>query len=291
MTEADLDVEPLLDIHLRRTLREVASTIPDGVATWEDAASRADVVRLATAAPSTRGSRRQWVWLGAAAAAGAVTGAGLMVIADRDAGIGTVPAAATMPAAAPDPDMFRLANGCAGVHGRQQFGESMSAVVFAPTESARNGTVLVSIGDTFFTCRVSADGDAVWSDDSFVGEIEADPPGAEEVQVLDVRSETSRSALVGPGRIRIAGRVGGAVESIEVVLPDGATSAGEVVSGWFVAEARVAPDVPMLDVRLEWRTRSGATSSGRVDQLGTEAAPESCADETDCDVLFEITEG
>ena len=274
MTDIDIGVDPALDAHLRRTLREVASTLPDR-------ATSDNVVRLVTV-PTRSDRGRRWAWLGAAAAAGVVAGAGLTAVADRDSDHTTVPAATTAPLAGPDPDMFGLANGCAAAHGRNALDESMNAVVFAPTGSAPNGIVLVSVDDVFFTCGVSSDGDAMLTDHSFVGQIWGNPPRGEAVQVLEVRADTSRSALVGPGRILIIGRAGAAVDGIDVALPDGATSAAQLVGGWFVADAQVPPDVPMMAARLNWHTRSGATLTSRVDLLDDETDAEACARERGC---------
>lgn len=274
MTDTDIEIDPVLAAHLRRTLREVASTVPDR-------ATSDNVVRLLTApTPSARGGR--WAWLGAAAAAGVVAGAGLMAVADRDTDDTTVPAATTVPLVGPDPDMFGLANGCAAAHRRDELDEAMSAVLFAPTGSAPNGTVLVSIEDVFFTCNVSSDGEAMLTDHSVVGQTWGNRPRADAVQVLEVRGDASGPALVGPGRILVFGRAGAAVAGVELALPDGTTSAAELVGGWFLADTGVPTDVPMMEARLNWHTQSGEPATSRIDLLDDDTDAESCVREPGC---------
>lgn len=275
MTDTDIEIDPTLDAHLRRTLHEMAATVGDHDVTG-------NVVRLVTA-PTPSGRDSRWAWLGAAAAAGIVAGAGLLAVADHPTDQVAVPAASSVADGGPVPDMFGLTYGCASAHGRNVVGDfPVSAIVFAPTGSASNGMVLVSAGDVFFVCGISSDGDPVLTDHSFVGPIWGNAPTSGAVQVLEVRADTSRSALVGPGRILVFGRAGVAVEGFELALADGTTSPAQLVGGWFVADARVPADVPMTEARLNWQTPSGTAATSRIDLLDDETDAEACARESGC---------
>ena len=275
MTDTDIEITPTLDAHLRRTLREVAATVGHRDVTG-------NVVRLVTA-PTPSGRDSRWAWLGAAAAAGIVAGAGLMAVADHDTDQTSVPAASSVAGGGPEPDTFGLTYGCASAHGRSVVVDyPVATVVFAPTGSAPNGMVLVSAGDVFFVCGISSDGHAVLTDHSFLGAVWGNAPTAGSAQVLEVRADTSRSALVGPGRILLIGRAGAAVEGVELALSDGTTSPAQLVGGWFVADARVPADVPMTEARLNWQTHSGTASTSRIDLLDDETDADACARERSC---------
>lgn len=275
MTDTDIEIDPTLDAHLRRTLREVAATV--GVREVSG-----NVVHLVTApTPSDRDTR--WAWFGAAAAAMIVASAGLMAVANHDTDQVAVPAASSVADGGPEPDMFGLTYGCASAHERSVIVDyPVSAVVFAPTGSAPNGLVLVSVGDVFFVCGISPDGDAVLTEHSFVGPIWGNAPTAGSAQVLEVRADTSRSALLGPGRILVFGRAGAAVERVELALPDGTTSPAQLVGGWFVADARVPAEVPMTEAHLNWHTHSGTAATSRIDLLDHAADADACARESGC---------
>lgn len=275
MTDTDIEIDPTFDAHLRRTLCEVAATVADRDVTG-------NLVRLVTA-PTPSGRDRRRAWLGAAAAAGVVAGAGLMAVADHSTDPVAVPAVSSVADGGPEPDMFGLTYGCASAHGRSVVGDyRVSAVVFAPTGSASNGMVLVSADDVFFVCGISSNGDPVLTDRSFVGPIWGNAPASGAVQVLEVRADSSRSALVGPGRILVIGRAGVAVEGIALALADGTTAPAELVGGWFVADAGVPADVPMTEAHLNWHTPFGTAASSRIDLLDDETDAEACARQSGC---------
>ena len=288
---SDVEVDPVLDRHLRHTLREIAATIDAG-----DDRSGA-VVRLIPRPPEPPRSARPW-FLGAVAAVAVLgTGAGLVVIVDRGDGE-TTSAPSSLPVIAVVGDVLPLAEEC---HSQVEgWYTEMGADIEQPpppdpteamsllfdTSSEPPDQTLIIVGDSaFYLCNVStsAGEPSVANDDPNVFTLPAVLPNSgSDVQVVDRTSLTGVDPFHGPGWVRVIGRVGPDVTSVELELPDGSVTPGEIQEGWFVLEASLGAGVPDMQERVNWTTADGSRHSSRSDLLDPPDETEACAANPDC---------
>ena len=282
MTDTDLEIDPALDAHLRRTLHAVAATVLN----TETASD--NVVRLVTT-PALSAPRHRWAWLSAAAAAGMVAGAGLMAVADRDTDTADVPTASTGPAVEADPTLDALAQACAADIAQQmaafpyEIRESLPAlpnadtatVLLFDTQAAPPHQQLLVVGEaSYIVCEVGRSS-AVAADVN-VYQIPALAPENDGVLVTDRTSWTGADPLHGPGWARVIGRVGSQVDAIDLEWTDGTIVSGQIQRGWFVIEGPIPPGVLDSDERLRW-TADGVRQSSRADLLDAPDETEACA--------------
>lgn len=287
MTDSDLDIDPTLDAHLRRTLREVAATV--------DAGSPADpnVVRLVPTSPPSR--PRRWRWIAAAAVAGLASGAALMAVADRDDEPTAIAPTSTVPQISTDGTLMRAADQCRDqiialrTDMPSDFGQPLpeaptdSTILAFDTELAWR-TLLVLGSESYYVCDLSGPTDrpTVTSDYNVLTYPAAAQPTGGAVQVVDRTSMTGADPYHGPGWVTVIGRVGDGVESIELELPDGLITPGQIHDGWFVLGAPLAAGERDGDERVNWTDTAGERQSSRADLLDPPDQTEACAALPDC---------
>ena len=291
---SDVDVDPLLDAHLRRALQEVASTIDP----CADTSSQ--IVRLVPSRLRERPPRRRQALVAAAAIAGVAIGAGLMfVIVREQAGDASVAVEAQPYVATAVPsDLLPLAEEChAQVDSFQaEVGDEFAqpappdpvnaTVMLFDTPAEPPDHTLIVVGESeFYLCDVSSSTVAasVVNEDPNVVRIPPVPPATtSDVQVADRTSYTGADPYHGPGWVRLIGRAGPDVTSVELELPDGSTATGDIQNGWFVLEARLGDGVPDMQERVNWTTADGTEHSSRADLVDPPDQTEACAATPGC---------
>ena len=189
-----------------------------------------------------------------------------MALADRDNNQADVPAASTTPAV----DGFGLSHACIGLHRRADaLDDGGMAVVSDPAAGRTRSTVLDISGRTCSSHAVSRRPATPCSPTGVPTARRLILHRTQPFRYSRSEPETSRAALVGPGRLLIIGRAGVSVETIDLELPDGATVAAQVEDGWFLIEAAVPSRRADDRARLEWRATSGEVSSSRHPMCST----------------------
>lgn len=290
-TDVELEIDPAFEAHLRRTLREVAAAVDD-----IDVSRRAVVRVLPVPSAPVRAARHRAIgWVAAAAVVGAATGAGIMTVIDRDPTMTDVAAVSTAPTIPPaDGELFQLAVDChdqvealqsdiGDDVGQPPPPDPASAGVLL-FETDRNDRVLITDNATFYICSVVERNSAptVRGDDFNVYLLPVrQPPSGGDVQVVNRTSLTSDPSH-GPGWVRVIGRAGPDVTTIELELADRSTIDGQIQAGWFVLEGDLGAGVRDRDERINWTTRDGDEHSSRADLLDPPDELEACAAISDC---------
>lgn len=287
MTDTDLDIDPALDAHLRRTLREVAGTVDSG--------DRADpnVVRLVPATPPSK--PRHWRWIAAAAVAGLASGAALMAVANRNDEPTAIAPASTIPQLTTDGVLVRAAEDCRDQIVGFRAGMPSDFAQPSPPDPARSTllsfntdlrwrTLLVLGSESYYVCDLTgpADQPTVATDYNVMGYPAVEPPGGSSVQVVNRTSMTGADPYHGPGWVAVIGRAGDGVESIELELPDGLITRGQIQDGWFVLGAPLADGERDGNERINWASTDGQHQSSRADLLDPPDQTEACAAFPDC---------
>lgn len=280
-SDADLDIDPALDAHLRRTLREVAATVGAGEA------SDPTVVRLVPTTPP--GRPRHWRWIAAAAVTGLASGAALMAVATRNDQPGSDTSDAT---AAVGPDLDKLGAECIDATNRVGTMYSIPEPVGgSETESAQamsmlfvtgfdHDRLLVSASDVVYSCRVGVPGFSVVSDQGAPVSLLAGAPDGDDV-VIDWRSGYGALGPDGPS-VEFFGRVGPDVTEVSIELDGSGIVAGTVHDGWFVIERPTSEDFTTGEPRLNWTNTEGVAQSAPVGLLDAPDPVELCAADADC---------
>lgn len=290
----DVDVDPLLDAHLRRVLYEVAATI-DPVS---DTSSQ--IVRLVPSPMWERPPRRRRAIVAAAAIAGVAIGAGSMFVIEREqpgdvsVAVETLPPVTTLVPS----DLIPLAEECQArvetfqAQVRDDFAQpappdpaNATVLLFDTPAVSPDHTLIIAGESEFYLCDVSSPTlePSVVNADPNVFRIPPVPPATtSDVQVVDRTSLTGADPYSGPGWVRLIGRAGPDVTSVELELPDGSTATGDIQNGWFVLEARLGDGVPDMQERVNWTTADGTEHSSRADLVDPPDQTEACAATPGC---------
>ncbi len=150
--------------------------------------------------------------------------------------------------------------------------ETAQIIVFElPPPSAIIHVALLG-NDAFFSCEIIAP----TSSEPSVTSADGGPvdltlrPAPDSLLVLDQGwSSRTDGGETGPGDTHAFGRAGQDVTSVQIELPDGTITPGEVRDGWFTAHTPIPAGVPLFGEQLTWTLRTGETRTARADTLTT----------------------
>lgn len=261
MPDTDVDIDPALDAHLRRVLREVAATV-----TGRDSALVA-LSRLHP--PSVPRASLRWV---AAAVMGAAAVGAVYLAGRRETTSGTMGPSDLAAACA---SALRLDAGASA-----EFPDPASSQVVSFLQVGSAEPAIASIGDTAFElCQVSSADGRVVPLASGAYQSFPEPPGDEELQVIyhEWRPDVPGSAY-GPGTFVVLGRAGSDVSFVELGT---ATSGidGTVRDGWFVISGPVQAGESVAEPTIAAIDEATLTtfSETRLDLLDVPTESEACA--------------
>ena len=291
MFDDELNAPSGLGSRLRRTLHSVAIT---AVPKDDARVSHLRLVAAARAHPPRR--QRHAVSLAAVGIIAVLAAAGIVALSQRDGPLRQLDDTATVGSDTVSTDLAAVVqDGCrqqiadmrasSGMGSGQPPPPDPSTATLLRFATGRGDVVLVVGEDSFYVCSLdAATGRASVLDNDFnvMQFPAAAAPTADGVQVADRTSWTGEDPLHGPGWVRLIGRVGSDVVSVELEFPDRSTVPGEIHDGWFVLLGDFGAGVADGQERVNSTNAKGQTQSRRADLLDPPDPTETCGAVADC---------